>query len=196
MSAPKPGTHRSRPVSLLLGGAFIAAAIAVAVFIPSDEQTTAPYVTVIPTLDTTVETREFALEVTGVRLAGRVQTPEWIGDTNGVWLVVDVVFAPRLSTAGIDGTLRIGDRSYLTSRRPDAAAIDVSAIGDPGLPWAGSMLFELPESALRSGGSEAAVVQFAVGDTRLDGVLEYSVDLTDLPIHDSVTIFEPERVAP
>jgi len=196
MSASTPGSRLSRRAAVLVGAVFIATAIAVAVFVPSEEQTTAPYVSVIPALDTTVETREFSLEVTRVRLADRVQTPEWLGDTNGVWLVVDIVFAPRLATAGIDGMLRIDDRIYLTSRRPDTAAVDQGAIGDPGLPWAGSMLIEMPVSALRSSGADAAVVQFTVGETRLDGVLEYTIDLTELATQDSVTIFEPERVAP
>jgi hypothetical protein len=58
------------------------------------------------------------------------------------------------------------------------------------------MLFELPESALSAPGAGAATLQLSTGEVRLAGVLEYTIDLGEIDRTDSITIPEPERVAP
>jgi hypothetical protein len=173
MNGGRAGFGATKPVQILVGTAFVAAALVVAVLAPSDVQQQKPFVSVIPALGTEVQTQKFSATVNELRLTNRVQTPEWVGVTDGVWLVIDIEFARRLDSGGIDGSLRIGERDYRASARPDTASINDGAIGDPGLPWIGSM-----------------------GEVRLAGVLEYTFDLGGIDRTDSITIFEPERVAP
>lgn len=195
---PLAALRRTRPATVLAGAALAATAIAIAVFVPTEEQQLGSFVRTIPALDATVQSREFTVSVTNIQLADRLQTEEWIGmagNGQSVWVVVDIVFASRIDRSGITGLLRIGDREFWPSTRPGFAVVDEAAASEPGLPWAGSMVFEIPESALAAPG-DSAVVQFATGDTRLDGVLEYSFDLGDLDRVKNVMILEPGRVAP
>jgi hypothetical protein len=196
MSGGQGGFRGTKPVSILVGTAFVAAALVVSVLAPADVQQQQPFVSVIPALGTEVQTQKFSATVSELRLTNRVQTPEWVGATDGVWLVIDMEFARRLDTGGIDGSLRIGERDYVPSARPDTASINDGAIGDAGLPWTGSMLFELPESALSAPGADVATLQLSTGEVRLAGVLEYTFDFGGIDRTDSITILEPERVAP
>jgi hypothetical protein len=196
MNGGRGGFRATKPVQALVGTAFVAAALVVSVFVPTEVQQQQPFVSVIPSLGTEVQTHKFSATVNEVRLTNRVQTPEWVGVTNGVWLVIEMEFARRLDAGGIDGSLRIGERDYMASARPDTASINDGAIGDPGLPWTGSMLFELPESALSAPGADVATLQLSTGVVRLAGVLEYTFDLGGIDRTDSITILEPERVAP
>lgn len=182
--------------AVALTAAFVAAALGLSVLVPSEEFQQGPYVQVVTALDTRVESREFTVTVAGARLADRVQTPEWTGVTPGVWLVVDIVFERNLDRGPIIGSFRIGDTEYLISTRPEQASID-SASSQPGIPWAGSMLVELPAAALDDPDAGHAVMRFATQDTpRLDGVVDFPVDLTELEHETSITIHEPERVEP
>lgn len=186
---------RARSAVALTAG-FVAAALGLSVLVPSEEFQQGPFVQVIPALDTRVESREFSVTVTGARLADRVQTPEWTGVTPGVWLVVDIVFERNLDRGPIIGSFRVGETEYLISTRPELASID-SASSQPGIPWAGSMLVELPASALDDPDAMHAVMRFMTQDTpRLDGVVDFAIDLTDLDRERSLTIYEPERVEP
>lgn len=182
--------------AVALTAGFVVAALGLSVLVPSEEFQQGPYVQVVPALDTRVDSREFSVTVTGAQLADRVQTPEWTGVTPGVWLVVDIVFERTIDRGPIIGSFRIGETEYLISTRPDMASID-SASSQPGIPWAGSMLVELPLSALDDPDASHAVMRFTTQDTpRLDGVVDFPVDLTDLDRESSLTIFEPERVEP
>lgn len=131
-----------RHTVVLLTAGFVAAALGLSVFVPSEDFQQAPYVGAIPALDTKVDSREFSVTVTGARLADRVQTPEWTGTTPGAWLIVDIVFERRIDRGPITGTFRIGDTDYLLSERADEVSIDGLVLSQPGIPWAGSMLFE------------------------------------------------------
>lgn len=186
-----------RHTAVLLTAGFVAAALGLSVLVPSEDFQQGPYVEVIPALDAKVDSREFSITVMGARLADRVQTPEWTGMTPGVWLIVDIVFERRIDRGPITGSFRIGDTDYLLSERAELASIDGAASSQPGIPWAGSMLIELPTEALAKPDADRSVLRFATrSDPRLDGVLDYEIDLTALDHEKSVTIFEPERVAP
>ncbi|MEO5919842.1 MAG: hypothetical protein ABIQ01_01735 [Pseudolysinimonas sp.] len=187
--------RRRTAVALTTG--FVGMALALSLLVPSEEFQQGPYVGTIPALDTRADSREFSVTVTGARLADRVQTPEWTGTTPGVWLVVDIVFERRIDHGPITGAFRIGDVEYLLSTRPDDASIDGGASSQPGIPWAGSMLIELPLAALDDPDAGVSVLRFATqSDPRLDGVLDYTIDLGSLDHESSISIFEPERVAP
>ena len=101
----------------------------------------------------------------------------------------------------LHAAFRIGDTHYRLSERADLATLDNGASGQPDLPWAGSVLVELPLSALEDPAATHAVISFAgssgpLGGGDLDGALEYTFDLTALDHEKSVTISEPSRVAP
>ncbi len=133
--------------------------------------------------------------VTGARLADRVQTPDWTGTTDGVWLLVDIAFDRRIELGSIKASLRIGDVDYATSRRTDDT-IDRSAFPQPGLPWAGTVLVELPKSVLDDAAATSAVMRFAAQELpRLDGALDFTLDLTALDHQTSITLQQPGRVA-
>jgi hypothetical protein len=180
--------------AILIASGFVAAALGLSLLAPSEDAQLAPFVQTMPASGARVDSREFSVSVTDVRLADRVQTPEWTGMTTGVWLVVDIEFERRLDRGPITGTFRIGDTNYSISSRADEVTID-NASSLPGISWAGSMLIELPASALDDPAAEAAVARFATQFTPdLDGVVDYSIDLPALEHLDSITLFEPTRV--
>lgn len=185
-------------VSVVLTAAFVSAALALSLLVPAEEFQQGPFVQTVSVPNVKVDSREFSVTVTKATLADRVQTPDWTGTTEGVWLVVDIVFERRIDPGPITGTFHIGDIDYDLSTRPDTVSIDGGAArSQPGIPWAGSMLVELPLSALELPGADAAVLRFATqSDTRLEGVVDYRVDLTKLDRVASVTISEPGRVEP
>jgi hypothetical protein len=178
----------------------VAAAFGLTLAAPGDEVIQAPFVREIAALAEQTATREITVTLTDARLSDRVQTPDWTGATNGVWLVVDLEFTRRISRGGLSGGFRIGDTHYRLSERADLATLDNGASGQPDLPWAGSVLVELPLSALDDPAATHAVMTFAgtsgpLGGGDLDGVLEYTLDLGTLDHLKSVTISEPSRVA-
>ncbi|MGN6503259.1 MAG: hypothetical protein ACTHKX_10230 [Pseudolysinimonas sp.] len=191
----------TRARGIAIAAVCLGAALGLTLAAPGDEVIQAPFVRAIPALDQQTATREITVTVTDVRLADRVQTAEWTGMTNGVWLVVDLEFTRRISRGGLSGVFRIGDIHYQLSERADLATLDNGASGQPDLPWAGSVLVELPLSALEDPAATHAVISFAgtsgpLGGGDLDGVLEYTIDLAALDHETSVTISEPSRVAP
>lgn len=180
---------------MLIGAAFVAAAIGLSLLAPSEATMNAPFVGAIRALDSPTTTRTFTVTVTGARLADRVQTPEWTGTTDGVWLVVDITFDRRIQVGSIKASLRIGDTRFALSERTDET-IDQSAFPQPGLPWGGSVLVELPRSVLDDPDARAVVMRFASQDLPLlDGALDYTFDLTALDHETSITIQQPGRVA-
>lgn len=186
-----------RARAIAAGGVLLAAALGISTLVPSEELMQSSYVTRVRELGVPVDLRAFSVTVTGARLADRVQTPEWTGTTEGVWLVVDLEFERRVDRGGITGGLRIGPNRYLLSERPGLDAIDDGGFGMPGLPWAGSMLVELPESALELPGARDAVLRIGTdSDAFLDDVAELHLDLTSLPRERSITVQPPARVAP
>ncbi|MBX3194383.1 MAG: hypothetical protein KF727_04700 [Microbacteriaceae bacterium] len=178
------------------GGVLLAAALGISTLVPSEELMQSSYVTEVRELGVPVDLRAFSVTVTRVRLADRVQTPEWIGTTDGVWLVVDLQFERRIERGGITAGLRIGPNRYVLSTRADLDALDQGASGQPGLPWAGSILVELPESVLELPGADDAVLRIGTdADAFLDDVAELHLDLGSLEHERSVTILPPARVA-
>ena len=186
-------TARGRWAGILVAAGFIAATVVVSLLQPSDEFQQSPFVTRMAGFDIPSNARAITVTATDAALADRVQTPDWLGDTEGVWLVVDLTFEPRIDRGGIAGEVRIGDTVYRASQRVESG-ID-SAIADPGLPWAGALLFELPASVLDRPEAGTTLVRFSSrDDTRLDEVLELVIDLGSLPHEASLSVPEPGRV--
>jgi len=182
-------------VGVVVGLAFVVAAVALTIFEPNDIQREQPFVTTATTLNKPFTTREFNLAVTDARLADRLTSDEWVGTTDGTWLVVDVLFAARIKSTNLSGTLTVNGVDYLSSQRIHDNGLD-DAFSDPGLVWQRSMVFELPTSVTHGAGASEAVVQFAAhGDPRLDGVIDFPVDLTTLKKVSSIALTAPGRVA-
>ena len=185
------------PPAILAGAALVVGALGLSMLAPTEEQMQSPYVTRVDGLGERVDLRTFSITFSGARLADRVHTDEWSGATDGVWLIVDLTYQRALTAGGIRGSLRIGDTRYATSARPDRAAVDIGGTGSPGLPVAGSMLIELPRSALDAPGARDAVLRIGTDrDAFLDDVAELHLDLGSLEHVMSAAILEPGRVAP
>ena len=190
----------TRARGIIIAAACMAAALGLSLLAPDDEVTQSPYVTTIAGEHAATKTRQLVVAVTGVRLADRVQTPDWTGETTGVWLIVDLEFSRRIDVGGIKAIFRVGDTDYAISERTDSATIDY-VTAQPDLPWSGAVLVELPLAALSAPAAKNAVMRFAasagpLGGGELDGALDYVVDLTSLTRERSVTLTEPQRISP
>lgn len=166
-------------ITLLL----IAAAWVVAFVTPTDRGTTEPF-PIAATIGEEVVARDFVLTVQEVRAAESISTPDgWSAD--GTWVLVDLAAeaarvqnGTRLSGA----TLTLGDRTYRASERM------TSMFGHPlvpGIPYRGTLAFELPQDALHGTG----ILHLSTReDNRGDNVAELTLDLGALEILPAVEL--------
>jgi hypothetical protein len=139
--------------------------------------------------------RNIQATVTEVRAADSVTASTgWVGETTGVWVVIDVSVATVVTDYGtLLGTaqLRIGDRVYSASGRPGLGTLADQPLYT-GLPSTGPLMFEVPRDILSSPEAEVAEVQLAIdSDPRVDSMIVVSVDLTRLDIEASIETDEP-----
>jgi hypothetical protein len=183
-----------RPAVVLLTTVLIAAAFALRLTQPSDEQQQGPFVAAA-VFGQRVEGRDLTFIAQDAHLADRVTSATWTGETDGVWLVVDATIGSKLGVAVPYATLTIGDLRYTSSDRPDDAALGAPI--DAGMPQAGSFVFELPASALEGPAATHAVARFATAyRVRLDSVIDLTLDLTALEHRSSATLQDPGVVLP
>jgi hypothetical protein len=185
---------RTRVIAIAAAVAMLGAAFVVRLTQPSDEQQLAPFVlTMAP--GQRAEGRDLTLEVTEVYLADRVTSPDWTGETDGVWLIVDATVGAKLGVTSPYATLTAGGVEWDASDRPDRAALGASLAA--GLPQRGSFVFELPESLIDSDAGRSAVIRFATAfAVRLDSAIDLPLDLSALERRASATLQEPGVVAP
>ena len=182
----------STPVVLLITAALLAAAFTVRATQPTDEEQVKPFVTTA-VLGQQVEGRDLVFTAADAYLADRVTTASWVGDSEGVWLVIDATIGSKLGIATPYATMTLGDLRYTSSDRPDDAVLGGSL--DPGLPQSGSFVFELPLSALEGPDATRAVVRFATAfQVRLDSAIDMTLDLTQLE-HQSSAALQPPGLA-
>jgi hypothetical protein len=168
----------------LLGLAFLVRATQ-----PSDEAQLRPFVANAG-LEQRVEGRDMVFTATDAYLADRVTTGDWIGDTEGVWLIIDATIGSKLGIATPEATLTIGDLRYTASDRPGDSALGETL--DPGLPQSGSFLFELPLSVIEGPEATHARARFATSfEVRLDSAIDLTLDLTSLRHEMSATLQDP-----
>jgi hypothetical protein len=137
--------------------------------------------------------RNVAATVTRVRLARSIHSLEWDGTTTGVWVVVQLKMSTVLTATGPDAVLRIGGVDYDASDRPGSEALNSLTL-QPGLPYSGALLFEVPRSAVASLAARQAIVRvFVARDPALDSSIEFTSDLRDADIRSSVTLEAPVR---
>ncbi len=127
-----------------------------------------------------VHARKLDVEVIGVRAAEQLNLvyDESRLDTDGVWVVVDVIVTSNVDLVQLSYTeLRIDGIAYGTRGLP-YPDMTFNSYG-PGVPVQGSLVFELPASALEGDGLDDARVYFQASvSVQLDDVPEVIVDLT------------------
>ena len=132
--------------------AFVGAAFLVYLTKPSDEELQRPFVTYAG-FGEQVEGRDLTWTAEDAYLADRLTSSEWIGETDGVWLVIEGTIGSKLGITSPDVSVLIGDLRYVASDRPGDAALGESL--SAGLPQAGAFAFELPRSVLDEPGRHA-----------------------------------------
>jgi hypothetical protein len=183
----------TRPIAIVGALALVALAFVVARTEPQEELGFAPFaVRVEP--GQVGEGRGLRGAVDDAVLADSVRHDDWTGATTGSWLVVQVRMEATENPTLAFATLHVGERTWVASNRPGNDAMH-STVLDPGLPFAGSFVFEIPSELVEEAAARTAVVRLADGgDTRLRTVIESELDLTALERETEFEIAPQERV--
>lgn len=183
----------TRPVRVVAALGLVALAFLVARTEPQDELTFAPF-TVHVDQGELGEGRDLQAVVDDVMLADEVALGTWTGETEGVWLVVATRMATTENGSLGYATLEVGERRWTASTRPGLPAMSSASL-DPGLPMAGSFLFELPPDIAHDPDARHAIVRLAQdSDARLRTVVETVVDLTAVSHEPFVEVAPKERI--
>ena len=176
---------RTRGVLTWIGTAVLVALAAVAVATaPDSEQISAP-IEVTGVQGETIETRQLDVTITGLSTAAELGPTyaeiRGTTETSGVWLVVDATLLPKFGNESVAQTeLHVGAVRYRASTVLPSPSL-ASGLFEPGLPIAGSLVFELPAAALTDAGANAARIVFRSGLTAVpDSMAVVVVDLTGL----------------
>ncbi|MEP6478704.1 MAG: hypothetical protein ABJB03_04890 [Rhodoglobus sp.] len=140
-----------------------------------------------------VTARLMSAEVHEVRLAHELDVPYGFDDvngtTNGVWVVVDATLTAQVQPIGTGySELHIGDYVFKASDiLPIPALTDVTY--GAGVPVTGTLVFEVPSSALAlPGAATATLVVRELFTAQLDSVPAIRMDLSALSIEKFATI--------
>ncbi|MEO8262512.1 MAG: hypothetical protein ABI566_08065 [Pseudolysinimonas sp.] len=156
---------------------------------PSDEQIQGPFVT-YARFGEQVEGRNLTWIAEDAYLADRLTSADWIGETDGIWLVIEGTIGSRLDITSPDVSVLVGERRYIVSNRPGDAALGTSLAA--GLPQSGAFVFELPRSVLESAEGTRVTARFATGfRVRLDSAIDMVLDLTSLEHKSTVALPQP-----
>jgi hypothetical protein len=141
-----------------------------------------------------IQARLAEVEVLDVRLTDRLDVTyedDVDGTTEGVWVIVDAIVTPTMGRLSLDGiTLRIGGTTYGTAQDILGFGSMLTQPYGPGVTQQGTMVFELPRSALDA--APTATIVFALSpDPRLDSLPAVVVDLAGLDVLPSVDIGQP-----
>jgi hypothetical protein len=161
---------------------------------PSDEDLQGPFVTQA-TFGEQVEGRNLTWIAEDAYLADRLTSPEWVGETEGVWLVIEGTIGSKLDITSPDVSVLVGERRYEASDRPGDAVLGDSL--DAGLPQAGAFAFELPRSVLDSPEGTRVTARVATGfRVRMDSAIDMVLDLTRLDHRSTAALSQPGMVTP
>jgi hypothetical protein len=174
--------------------ALVGAAFLVRLTQPSDEDQQKPFVTTA-VFDQQVEGRDLTFEAHDAYLADRIISPDWVGDSEGVWLIIDATIGAKLGIATPYATLTMGGLRFTTSKRAEDVGLGGSL--NAGLPQEGSFVFELPRELVEGAAGRDVVVRFATAfQVRLDSAIDMTLDLSTLRSERSVTIEPAGMVLP
>lgn len=185
-----------RGVVLAVAGlALVVAAGVVHAAAPPEELRQAPFEVSVP-LGQAGGGRNIEVTFTDVRLADRVEAQDafepWVGETTGTWVVVDLTAQAVVAPAGVRTWLLVDGLIISGSTRPGAVSLEGALIA-PGLPVAGAVLFEIPDSVVDA--TSARVLVGTNGDWRLDSAIALTVNPAELDHERVVPILPYERVA-
>ena len=182
----------TRPFAIVGALVLVALAFAVARTEPQEEFGFAPFAVRVQPGEVG-EGRGLQGAVDGAVLADTVRLDGWTGETTGTWLVVRTRMATTENPSLAYATLRVGERTWVASNRPGSDAMH-AAVLDPGMPIAGSFVFEIPADLVDEPAARTAIVRLADdGDTRLSTVIEAQLDLTQLAHESEFEIPPRER---
>ena len=177
-------------------GALLLLAVAVAAHLttPTRSEVVAPLVTTAEEGEWG-EGRAFAARLDEVGLTAEPTDGDWVGTTDGVWVVATVTAEAKLDPGAVTGSLWLGEDRYDASGRPDSSALNAATLS-PGLPEAGDLLFEVPTDVLAEHGGDARLWLGRGTVPRLDSVVEVELDLSGLdpaPSYELTPIERAER---
>ena len=178
--------------SIGVGLALVVTATAVATA-PDSDGITAEF-PVRGSIGDVLEARELIVQATEIRLADRLEvgyTDAGRTTTDGVWVVLDATITPRLEMTSIaNATITIDGIHYQVS---DILPRSVTFLSyGAGIPQHGSLVFELPKSALSAPGAASAEIYFNYRiEPMLDTIPVVVVDLTALEVEPRAVIAAP-----
>lgn len=168
-----------------VGLGVLALAFGVAFTTPSDAQVEAPFAAT-GSLGEQIVSRHLLATADDVALAREVDLDGWTGTTAGVWLVVDATLEGRVARTTVDADVLIDGVRYASTSRTSTDTVDGRVV-DPGFPVTGSILVELPADVRDLPGARSAVLRIGPGgDSRLDSVIELTLDLTAIEVRETL----------
>ena len=139
------------------------------------------------------EGRAFAARLDEVTLTAEPTDGDWVGTTDGVWVVATLTAVAKLDPGPVTGSLFLGEDRYDASGRAGSSSLDAATLS-PGLPEVGDLLFEVPADALAAHGAEARLWLGRGIVPRLDSVVEIDLDLGGLEPEPAYELTRVERV--
>lgn len=183
-------------LGVVLALALLGLASLVFTLAPTEEQRQAPMEINVDIGETGLG-RNIEATVHDVRLAQVAETDSydpWVGETNGVWVVLDATVASGVNPTLLKSWLTVDGLTYQASGRPGDDTI-VGSFISPGVPRSGSVLFEIPRDIAQS--SHPVRITFASSsDARLDSTIVVTVRLDELDVEPSAILWENELGGP
>lgn len=183
-----------RLIPFLIGAALLVGAALVHLVEPPEEIRQGPFEVSVQQGQNGVG-RNIEVTFENLRFAETVESPDqfepWVGETEGTWLVVDIVAQSRVEPVAVRSVLLIDGLQISGSPRGDDAGLERAALS-PGLPIAGSLLFEVPSELLEL--SEARVLVMVNTDWRLDSAISFAFNPSSIEVEPRVLIAEQVRV--
>ncbi|MGZ0712489.1 hypothetical protein ACWPKO_29540 (plasmid) [Coraliomargarita sp. W4R53] len=178
-----------------VGVGLVAAAWGVAAITPPDSEIQAPFVA-MATLEQPIEGRNIAATINEVKRVSRVSEGGWSADGN--WLVIDLdVSATTAESSALFvptklmlAEFTVGGYTYGATERAPSLWKHALAVG---IPRSGSIAFELP-SQLDEGIGVLSLGENT--DSRLDSVIEMSIDLSTLSVEAESALVETQWSTP
>ena len=180
-----------RALAYPAGIGLVLLAFGVSLAAPHDDDIEAPF-PVTGDVGELIVSQHQVVTVHAVSLAREVELDSWEGTTAGVWLVVEATLASRVESTTVEANLFLDGVRFPGSNRPGTDVLG-GRIADAGFPRVGAILIELPADVVERPGAHSATLRIASGtDVRLDSVVELSIDLPALELHDRVEL-EPTK---
>jgi hypothetical protein len=179
-----------RGLAVPAGLGLVLLAFGVGLSVPDDAVVEAPFATT-GRIGEELVSQHLVVTVHDAALAQVVELNGWEGTTAGVWLVVDATIAARVDRRLVASDVFVGAARYPGTGRASTDTVD-GRVADAGFPVTGSILVELPADVRERPGATSARLRLSSGyDVRLDSVVELTLDLTRLELHERLELERP-----